>query len=81
MFNFINEFGLTGQVKGYKYVNFNGEKVYVQGFKNLLNFDENSVTLKLKDAEMKIEGTMLNIEELGTDCILIQGKIVSVKVD
>lgn len=81
MFNFINEFGLKKELCGYKYVNLNGEKVFVQGFVSLLCFEENRVILKLKNEELEVCGDKLNIEELGVNSMLICGKIKSVKVD
>ena len=81
MFSFFNEFGLCKEMLSYKYVNLNGEKVYVQGFKNLLCFDDKSIILKLKDNEMEIVGERLNIEELSQNTILVTGKIICVKVD
>lgn len=78
MFNFFNEFTLSKELKGYRYVNINGKQVYVQGFKNLLLISDEKIILKVDDKEIEILGTNLNIQELGNKVILINGNICGV---
>ena len=81
MFNFVGELNGIGNLKEYKFINFGGKKVYVQGFKNLLSFNEENIVLKVENAELTITGKTLKIEELGSSSILVCGEIVSVRVD
>ena len=81
MFSFIKEFDLVSEVVGFRYMNINNQKIYVEGFKHLLSFDDTKIILKLKDNELSIVGNSLTIEELGSNSILISGKIDGVITD
>lgn len=80
MFNFIEEFSGIDSVIGYKYMNIGGKKFYMQGFKSILSFSQDSVILKVPNGEIEIQGNNLNIEELGVDTILIAGNILRVNL-
>ena len=85
MFSFLEEINdflelpMTSTITGYKYVNLAGKLLYVQGYKDILSFSQEDVTLKLKDGELKIKGKNLNIKELNLNSIVIEGKIAIVE--
>ena len=85
MFSFLNEINdflelpMTSTITGYKYVNLAGRLLYVQGYKDILNFNEHEIVLKLKEGELKIGGKNLNIKELNLNSIVIDGKIILVE--
>jgi len=85
MFHFLNEINdllempITSVMGGYEYVNLSGRAVYVQGYKDILNFDEANIILKLKDGELQIKGSKLNIRDLNPNSILIEGRVISVE--
>lgn len=81
MFSFLKEFDVSNEVVGFRYMNFNNEKVYVEGFKSLLSLDSEKIILKLKDNELSISGEDLKIQELGSNSIYIVGKIKGVMTD
>ncbi|MDD4211273.1 MAG: YabP/YqfC family sporulation protein [Clostridia bacterium] len=85
MFNFLGEINdslelpLTSVFSRYKYVNLAGKMIYVQGYKDILNFDEQEVVLKIKEGELKIVGKNLNIKELNLNSIVIEGIIILIE--
>jgi|LGVE01.1.fsa_nt_gb sporulation protein YqfC len=85
MFNFLNEFteqiGSTpmGAVTTYKYVNLGGNLIYVQGYRDILAFSDVEIVLKLKNGELKIFGSELNIKDLNINSVTISGKISGVE--
>lgn len=85
MFNFLNEIGsfnelpLSSVITHYKYVNIGGQLLYVQGYKDVLSFETDKIVLKLKENELKIVGTDLNIKELNLNSITITGHIFLVE--
>ena len=80
MFNFIDEIKDV-DINDYRYINYAGKKVYVQGFKSLLIFNEEEISLKIKNGELSIFGANLKIEELGRDTVLISGNINEIKTE
>lgn len=80
MFDFINEFGeVKNNISGYRYQNYGGEIIIVQGYKDILFFDENSVILKLKTGELQVRGDNLKVNQFSPNSIVIKGKIVIVE--
>lgn len=81
MFSFFKEFDVADEISGFRYMSFNNQKIYVEGFKSVLSFDEKKVVLKTKDNELTISGVDLKISQLGNCSILINGEIKGVLVD
>jgi len=67
----LSELSLSG---GYSVINYNGEAVYLEGVERLLGIDEGVIRLRLRGANVIIEGTDLHISELSGGCI-IKGEI------
>ena len=81
MFDFIDELKeLKNNAVGYRYINYGGKLVIVQGYKDILFFDDTVVTLKLKTGELSILGTKLVVTEFSTNSIKIVGKINKIEV-
>lgn len=80
MFDFIQDIKeLKNSTLGYRYVNYNGEVAIIQGYKDILFFDENNVTLKLKSGELQVKGQGLVVNELTTASVKVCGKIISIE--
>ncbi len=80
MFDFINEIEeIKNITKGYRYQNFGGEILVVQGYKDILLLEDENVVLKLKTGELQVMGKNLSVTEFSTNSIVIKGKIDSVE--
>ena len=85
MFHFFNEINdllqvpVTNVLNGYEYINLSGKAIYIQGYKDILSFNEEHIILKLKKGELHIKGENLNIRDLNLNCILIEGRIFIVE--
>lgn len=80
MFEFINDIKeLKEQTLGYRYTNYDGKVAIIQGYKDILFFDETSVVLKLKSGELTISGQDLVVNEYTTNSIKVCGKINSIE--
>jgi len=73
------ELPITSVILSYEYVNLSGKVIYVQGYGDILNFDDTHIILKLKDGELHIKGQNLNIRDLNPHSILIEGRILIVE--
>lgn len=82
MFDFIDELKeLKNNAVGYRYINYGGKLVIVQGYKDILFFDDTTVTLKLKTGELSVSGTKLVVTEFSTNSIKIVGNISKIEVE
>ena len=82
MFDFIDELKeLKNNAVGYRYINYGGKLVIVQGYKDILFFDDTIVTLKLKTGELSVLGTKLVVTEFSTNSIKIVGNISKIEVE
>lgn len=82
MFDFIDELKeLKNNAVGYRYINYGGKLVIVQGYKDILFFDDTTVTLKLKTGELSVLGTKLVVTEFSTNSIKIVGNISKIEVE
>lgn len=81
MFSFLKEFDVSNEVVGFRYMCFNNEKIYLEGFKSLLSLNSEQIILKLKENELSVCGEDLKIQELGSNSIYITGKIKGVLID
>ena len=82
MFDFIDELKeLKNNAIGYRYINYGGKLVIVQGYKDILFFDDMIVTLKLKTGELSVSGTKLIVTEFSTNSIKIVGNISKIEVE
>lgn len=80
MFDFINEMPeLKSTVKTYRYINYGGEYLVLQGYKDVLCFNEEEIIVKLKSGEMSVKGRSLSIHEITENTIVIKGRIFSVE--
>lgn len=88
MFSLINEFLDDSEIKtnsthsknNFKYVNFNGEVMYFQNFKDIISFSGEEIILKLFCGEASIFGSDLKIREISKRYIALSGKIKGVEV-
>lgn len=78
MFDFFND--LFGECKksNYRIQIDSGKKIVVEGYKNILLIDNKNIILKLCNEELSIVGKDLKIQQLGTNTIIICGKILGV---
>lgn len=80
MFEFCNDIKeLKNNILEYRYQNYGGKVVIVQGYKDIIFFDENSVCLKLKTGEITLSGENLKVEEFSSNTIKIIGKILKIE--
>lgn len=80
MFEFIEEIkSLKDVVCDYRYQNYGGKVIVVQGHKDIISFDSESVVLKLKTGALKILGKDLVVSQFSSNTIEVSGKILSVE--
>ncbi len=80
MFDFIEDIKeLKNHAVGYRYTNYGGEVAIIQGYKDILFFDETSVILKLKSGELEVKGQGLVVTEFTTNSVKVCGKIISIE--
>ena len=85
MFNFFEDIAkMTGLPYelingGFRAINFCNKSFYVEGLKNILDFSDCEVSLKLTKGSIKINGKNLKIKNLNKDTILVVGEILSVE--
>ena len=65
---------------GYRVYNFGGKSVYIENYKKIINYTNQSITLKLNKGVLKIQGQDLTIKELNLSTLVINGTINSVEV-
>lgn len=80
MFEFIGEIkSIKDKLLDYRYQNYGGKVVIIQGHKDILSFDNECVVLKLKTGALKVLGSNLLITQFSNNTIEIAGKIASVE--
>lgn len=65
---------------GYKYINFAGKALYVEGFTSIILLESEQVMLKLKKGRLKVLGCGLLIKDLNFGQLMIKGNITLVEV-
>ena len=78
VFDFFNDFFDEIKKGAFRYQVNGGKGIVVEGYKNVLKIETNSVVLKLNNGELEIFGTSLKVKEIGGNSIVIEGKIQSV---
>ena len=63
------------EVLNYKYTVIGGNVVNVTGYKKILQYSKDSVTLSVKDNQLCIEGKNITIKELDNGNMILNGKI------
>lgn len=63
---------------GYNYINYNGDAVYIEGIKSVLEVSSDAMAFRLPKGVLYVEGKSLEISELSGASVLVQGEIVSV---
>ena len=78
MFDFFDEF--FGEIKkgAYRYQVDSGRQIAIEGYKNVLRIDENSIVVKIDNGEIEVLGQNLKVKELSTNTIVVYGKIQSI---
>ena len=86
MYDFFDEIasktGLPFDIlnNGFRVINFSNRSVYVEGFTNIINFEDSEVILKLKKGIVKIEGTEIKIKNMNLETIIVVGNIKLVEI-
>lgn len=70
-----------GALNGFCIVNRNGEAVYVEGIKRVLNLDESEVRLACKRAVVTVSGIGLSVRTLDEGSAVIAGDVTSVTTE
>ena len=80
MFDFFCD--LFGEVnkKNYRFQVDSGNKLAIEGYKNLLLVTEEMIELKLFDGELEVKGKNLKIKEFGQNTIIITGDIMTINM-
>lgn len=79
MFEFVDELKeLKNILVDFRYTNYGGKTVVVQGYKDILFFDETNIILKLKQGEISISGTNLKLKDYTNNSVIIIGNIVAI---
>lgn len=64
----------------YRYLNIGGRAVYIEGQTGLVEFDEKTITFKVKKQILAVVGTNLVIAEFDNSTAVVTGNIESVVV-
>lgn len=64
----------------YRYLNIGGRAVYIEGQTELVEFDEKTITFKVKKQILSVVGTNLVIAEFDNSTAVVTGNIESVVV-
>ena len=62
----------------YRVINLGGNKLYIEGFKNVVSLGESEVIFQLKKQILTIAGTNLKVKYLDKTTCVIEGIILSV---
>ena len=65
---------------GYSFVNYNGEAVYLEGIKRVVNVSDIEIIVDTKKARIKIAGEELAIFSLEEKTMIVKGKILNTGV-
>lgn len=80
MFDFFSDlFDEIGK-NAFRYQVDSGKKIIVQGYKTILQINEENIVLKLKNGEMSISGKNLKVNEFSTNTFIATGKIFKVEI-
>lgn len=60
---------------GYQIINYNGEAVYVEGFKRVAVISDTEIILELKKGKITLKGSDLKITLLESTSVIVKGKI------
>lgn len=86
MYDFFDEIALkTGLPfdilnKGFRIINFSNKSIYVEGFTNIVSFENEEIVLKLKKGIIKIQGQNIKIKNMSLETIIIVGDILFVEI-
>lgn len=65
---------------GYKFINFAGKALYVEGFTSIILLESEQIILKLKKGRLKVLGSTLSIKDLNFGQLMIKGNLSLVEV-
>ena len=85
MFNYFlelkNNFKIPDKFyNSYTIINIGGNLVYIEGQKGILTLREDVVSFKLKNGIVEIKGMGLQLRDLASDTVAVQGKIYKIEV-
>ena len=66
---------------GFRIINFSNRTVFIEGFVNIVSFENYEIIIKLKSGIVKIQGNDLKIKNMNLETILIVGKINSLETN
>ncbi len=85
MFNFFSEIKkelkLPSLDSNYQMVNINGNILYVEGHKGLINLSDELIMFKTKNKIISVSGKDLKLKILSSTTLSIMGEIESVEVN
>ncbi len=65
---------------GFRVINFCNQSVYIEGFKNIISFENSEISIKLSRGIVKVTGENLKIKEMNLEDITIVGNIFSTEI-
>lgn len=86
MYDFLDEIasktGLPFDIlnKGFRIINFSNKSIYIEGFTNIVSFENEEIVLKLKKGIIKIQGKDIKIKNMSLETIVIVGDILFVEI-
>ena len=78
MFDFFDDLFCELNKKTFRYQVFDGKKIVVEGYKNILLITDQRIVLKLYNGEIEVNGNCLKVKELGQNTLIATGEIFSV---
>jgi len=56
-------------------------EIFIENFKNLLEFADNKIRLRIKDGTLTVEGKDLTLKQITSENLLITGTVVHITYD
>ncbi len=65
---------------GYKLTLLNGKELLIEGHKGVLEYLENSLTVRIRGGKLSVQGESVIIDEINEEELLVKGKIDKIEV-
>ena len=66
---------LKGEITGYTLIDFNGERLYIEGVTRLVSVTESEIKVETAKEIVAVEGEGLSLSEMDDGSVTIAGKI------
>lgn len=75
------ELGLTPPTTGYQIVDYNGEAIYIEGIKRILNLTDDRIRFETRRALIEFSGEGLVLDRADEGSAVVRGKVKGIQVE